>query len=95
VVRSGKRLFNRLPDLTLLMRPLMGRKKASPTLADVIHQTIIDRGLSSYAVGKLAGVDESQIQRFMNGERDLTLATGGKVATALGLALVPTDPPAE
>jgi transcriptional regulator with XRE-family HTH domain len=44
-------------------------------------------GLTHYAVGRLASVSPTQIDRFMSGERDLRLATAAAIAEALGLEL--------
>ena len=45
-------------------------------------------GLTHYRLGKDAGVAPAQLDRFVAGERDLTLTTAAKVARALGLVLV-------
>lgn len=48
-----------------------------------------ESGLTHYAIGKAAGVAPAQLDRFVAGERGLSLATAAKVAAALGLVLVP------
>jgi DNA-binding phage protein len=72
-----------------------GKPQASPggnpdplPLSTVFRQVIAARQLSAYAVGKAAGVDSRQVQRFLDRERDLRLATADKIARALGLRLV-------
>ena len=40
-------------------------------------------------LGKAAGVAPAQLDRFVSGERSLSLASAAKVAAALGLVLVP------
>jgi transcriptional regulator with XRE-family HTH domain len=53
-----------------------------------LRELIEARGLSAYALAKLAGVDRAVILRFLAGERDIQLATAGRLAAALGLRLV-------
>jgi len=57
-------------------------------LPDQLRRLIVDSGMSHYALGKAAGVDPRQIDRFSDSERDLTLETAGKLAAALGVELV-------
>ena len=57
-------------------------------LAGQLRDAIAERGVTSYELGKAAQVDPGQITRFMAEERDITLATAGRLATALGLRLV-------
>ena len=45
------------------------------SLSDAIRGVIIDRGLSAYAVAKKSGVSPVVIQRFISGERGLSLDT--------------------
>jgi DNA-binding phage protein len=63
-------------------------KQTPETLSDVIIRTIRDRGMTAYAAGKASGVDISIIQRFLAGERDLSLKNAEKVCDALDLHLV-------
>jgi type II secretory pathway component PulM len=82
--------------LTAFWNHVVARKKpAPPTLSEVIKSTIAEHGLTSYQVAKLAGVNEAQVQRFVKGERGLSLITAEKICTALGLALGPIDPDTE
>jgi plasmid maintenance system antidote protein VapI len=73
----------------------MGRKKAPPTLAEIILKTIHDRQLTAYRLEQMTGVKATVIQRFLNGERGVNLKTAGKLCEALGLTLVEIKPPAE
>jgi hypothetical protein len=43
--------------------------------------------LTAYAASKLSGVSTTVIQRFLNGERTLTLRTAEKLCGALDLTL--------
>ena len=52
-----------------------------------LKQAIQDSGLTHYAIAKAADVDIASIDRFMTGERDLRLATAGKIVDALGYEL--------
>jgi plasmid maintenance system antidote protein VapI len=47
-----------------------------------------DESLADIAEG--AGVATPILQRFVNGERGVTLETAGKIAAYLGLGLMPT-----
>jgi hypothetical protein len=42
-----------------------------------------------YELARASGITPAQLDRFVAGERDLTLATAAKVADALGLELRP------
>ncbi|HEY2838380.1 MAG TPA: helix-turn-helix transcriptional regulator [Pirellulales bacterium] len=64
------------------------KSKPAPSLPDALRSAIEASGISSYELGKLSGVDQSAIRRFMSGERDLRLEFAGKLATVLRLSLV-------
>jgi hypothetical protein len=49
--------------------------------------------LTAYAAAKRAGVSVDAVQRFLNGQRGLNLATADKLAASLGLTLCPESPP--
>ena len=57
--------------------PTMGRKKTKQTGPFMLEEAIKDRmkslGLTAYAAGKLSGMSPTTIQRFLNGQRGLTL----------------------
>lgn len=57
------------------------------SLSEAIRGVIIDRGLSAYAVAKKSGVSPVVIQRFVTGERGLSLDTADKIAMTLGLCI--------
>ena len=46
-------------------------------------------GQSLYAIAQASGVAAPVLQRFVNGERGITLETAGRLAAYLGLALLP------
>jgi len=66
----------------------MSTKKPKP-IDVALRDAIRGSGLTHYAIGKAAGVAPAQLDRFVSGERGLSLATAAKVAAALELVLVP------
>jgi transcriptional regulator with XRE-family HTH domain len=56
-----------------------------------LREAIQGRGWTAYAVAKQSGVSVDAVQRFLNEERGLNLATVDRIAEALGLALCPDD----
>jgi len=54
-------------------------------LQAAIHAT----GQSLYSIAQASGVAAPVLQRFINGERGITLDTASKLATYLRLSLVP------
>lgn len=68
----------------------MGTSRKNPGgIVETLREAIRRSGRTHYALGKAAGVAPAQLDRFVAGERDLKLATAGKVAGALGLELRP------
>jgi plasmid maintenance system antidote protein VapI len=65
--------------------------KAPATLAEELKSALQGSELTSYAIGKAAGVSPITIGRFLRGERDVTLETAGKLAAVLGLHLAPIE----
>jgi len=58
-------------------------------LARQLKAAIAATGQSLYAIAQATGVAAPVLQRFVNGERGITLETAGKLATYLGLSLLP------
>ena len=56
-------------------------------LSAALKAAIEKSGLSNYAISGLSGVDQSVLNRFTSGERDITLDTASKIAAALGAEL--------
>jgi plasmid maintenance system antidote protein VapI len=56
-----------------------------------LREAIHGRGWTAYAAAKQSGVSVDAVQRFLNEERGLNLATVDKLAEALGLALCPDE----
>ncbi len=59
------------------------RKTITAQLKDAIR----DSGRTHYDIGKEAGINPSQIDRFMSGDRGLHLKTAEKIIEVLGLEL--------
>jgi hypothetical protein len=68
-------------------RKWVRREPISKALRDTIH----NQGLTAYATAKQAGVSVDAVQRFLNAERGLNLATVDKLADALDLTLCPNE----
>jgi len=60
-------------------------------LTQQLQAALAATGQSLYAIAQASGVAAPVLQRFVNGERGITLETAGKLAAYLGLALLP-DP---
>jgi plasmid maintenance system antidote protein VapI len=58
-----------------------------PDLADQLRQAIADCGLSLNALGRVSGVHQAQLSRFLRAERTLTLPAAARLCAYLGLQL--------
>jgi len=58
-------------------------------LARQLQAAIKATGDSLYSIAHGSGVPAPVLQRFVNGERGITIDTAGKLAAYLGLALLP------
>ena len=75
-----------------LVEYLAWRKGAGDApLTKQLQAAIAATGQSLYAVAQASGVAAPVLQRFVNGERGITLETAAKVADYLGLSLLPTS----
>lgn len=61
--------------------------KKSKTIVDQLRQAIRESGMTSYALGKAAGIGQPIIDRFIGKERMPRLDTAAKLAAVLGLEL--------
>ena len=59
------------------------------TLSESLRKAIEKAGYTNYALSQLSGVSQSVLNRFVSGERDITLETASKIAAAIGLELKP------
>jgi DNA-binding phage protein len=73
----------------------MGKRRAKrvnppapDSLAGIIAARISGLKLTAYRVAKMSGVDVSQIQRMIDGDRSPTLDTADRIVKALDLILV-------
>lgn len=64
------------------------KRKPTGILSGMIADRIRGLKLTPYAAGKMSGIDNATILRFLNGERTLTLNTAEKICKALDLVLV-------
>lgn len=67
--------------------PATKTKRKTKTIVDQLRTAIVATGLTSYRLGKDAGVSPGVIDRFLTGERDIRLATAARLSTALGIEL--------
>lgn len=71
--------------------PTKTKPKAVPasrrSISEQLRGAILDRDLTAYRLGKETGIDPGLIQRFLNGERDIRMATADRLAEVLGLRL--------
>jgi hypothetical protein len=58
-------------------------------LTKQLQAAIRATGQSLYSIAQASGVAAPVLQRFVNGERGITLDTASKLASYLGLSLVP------
>ena len=57
------------------------------TLQDQLRQAVRKSGLTTYAIGKGAGIALPVLYRFVSGERDWTLKTASKLTAYFGMRL--------
>ncbi|MCY2988047.1 MAG: helix-turn-helix domain-containing protein [Planctomycetota bacterium] len=101
-VREARAEFTRQPSKAQLLNSpmyigpmsieeyLAWRKGAGMVpLAQQLQAALAATGQSLYAIAQASGVAAPVLQRFVNGERGITLETAGKLAAYLGLALLP------
>jgi len=59
-------------------------------LTTQLQAAIAATGQSLYSIAQASGIAAPVLQRFVNGERGITLETAGKLAEYLGLSLLPS-----
>ena len=62
--------------------------KKGQTISDALRQAIVNSGMTTMDIERDTGVNNSQLSRFLRGERGLSLSTVDKLAWYLGLGLV-------
>ncbi len=68
-----------------------GAREQDGPVSKGLRDAIQCRGWTAYAAAKQSGVSVDAVQRFLNEERGLNLATVDKLAEALGLTLCADD----
>ena len=68
------------------------KKKTESSISDQLRERIEESDLSLRELGRLAGIDVSQLSRFINEQRDLTLAAAGRLCHVLGLQFSAAKP---
>jgi len=84
-----------LTELSVQSVNIMSKGKTGPAkgvpVSTALRNAIRDEGLTAYGAAKRAGVSVDAVQRFLNQQRGLTLATVDKLAAAMQLTLCPDD----
>lgn len=57
------------------------------SLTQQLQAAMMESQMSLYEIAKQSGVSASVLQRFVSGQRGITLETAGKIAKTLGLRL--------
>ncbi len=63
------------------------KKQKNLPISNSLRRVIKKRQLTAYTAARKAGVSVDAVQRFLNDERGLNLATVDKLARSLGLTL--------
>jgi transcriptional regulator with XRE-family HTH domain len=58
------------------------------SIVEQLRQAIANSGQTEYAIAKGSGVSQSVVNRFVNGERGISLETAAKLCEYLDLDLV-------
>jgi transcriptional regulator with XRE-family HTH domain len=58
-----------------------------PDLMEQLRRAIARSGESQYAIAKATGISQPMLNRFVNGERSISLETAAKLCTYLKLEL--------
>lgn len=66
---------------------MMAVSTLKPDLSEALKRAIEESGCTNYAISKMTGVSQSVLNRFVAGDRDITLATAAKIASELGAVL--------
>lgn len=71
----------------------MGKKRGAPAVTDQLREAIRASGQSLNRICIEAGLNSSQLSRFMTGKRGLTTEAVDKLCHVLGLRLAPDPAP--
>ncbi len=61
------------------------RRSGPGPISEAVRRAIKESGMSVFALARASGVPQPVLSRFVRGERDITLGTLDKLATALHL----------
>ena len=70
---------------------MRSKRQNPPALSRRLKAAIEASDLTHNAIAVQAGVSNQMVSRFVKGERDLRLATAGKIAAVLKLELIRVD----
>jgi len=59
------------------------------TIVEQLRKAIADSGETEYAIAKGSGVSQSIVNRFVHGERSISLETAAKLCSYLNFDLIP------
>ena len=94
IIRTGKLSPQEAERDREIRRKVMGEfppleaEPDSPLLSDPLREAIAQSGKSVHELAKQAKVSEIVLQQFLDGQRDLRLATAERLAQLLRLKLV-------
>jgi hypothetical protein len=72
--------------------PKAGKRRRAPEpIGNAIRVVIRERALTAYRLAQMTGSSIDSIQRWLNREQGLNLATVERFAVALNLVLVPRE----
>ena len=63
--------------------------RSHPNIVDELREAILNSGQTEYRVAKESGVAQPIVNRFLRGERGISLKTAAKLCKYLGLHLAP------
>ncbi len=67
---------------------MMAKRRKQQVLSDQLREIIRTCGMSRYRISKEAGIDASQLCRFVHGTGRMTTDSLDRLGTTLGLRLV-------
>lgn len=70
----------------------MSMRKKQASFIDQVRRAVEESDMSRYAIGKITGIDQAALSRFVYGERGLTMENLDRLAECLGLRVVIDKP---
>lgn len=65
--------------------PATRRRPRVESMPDQLRRLVREDGTSAYALARAAGIHDSQVSRWLRGDRDLSFESAGRLAAALGV----------